>query len=197
MLLWVVMPTPEVGRNAARHSPQCSSRDAINVRWRRCVWLRAEFLPKWSHCRSFLHVTMDPDGFGLVSYKSSSTVVAESVYQFLRGSLYGAIWGMVTPFQMAPESPGVFKPAAPFSSLSSVYTNAAIFGSVLCVQRFGCKSLELMRRKQDVWNDLFGFGLAYMHYSTWLAKSERRLLMHNRVVGATVVGAVAYANLLV
>lgn len=38
--------------------------------------------------------TMDPDGY--VSYRSSSTVLSEGVYQFLRGSLYGAIWGLVS-----------------------------------------------------------------------------------------------------
>lgn len=39
---------------------------------------------------------MDPDGY--VSFRSSSTVIAEGVYQFLRGGVYGAIWGMITPF---------------------------------------------------------------------------------------------------
>jgi hypothetical protein len=32
----------------------------------------------------------------LVSIVSPSTVVSEGVYQFLRGSIYGAIWGMVS-----------------------------------------------------------------------------------------------------
>jgi len=145
---------------------------------------------------------MNPDGFGYVSYKSNSTVIAEGVYQFLRGSLYGAIWGMVTPFSPVQDlrstaSTTTFKPAPPFSSLTSVYTNAAIFGSVLCVQRLGCKSLELLRRRQDAWNEAFGFGIAYMHYSTWLAKTEKRLIVHNRIVGATVVGALLYANIFV
>ncbi len=39
---------------------------------------------------------MDPEGY--VSYKSSSTVLGEGVYQFIRGGMYGAIWGMITPF---------------------------------------------------------------------------------------------------
>lgn len=44
---------------------------------------------------------MDPEGY--ISFRSSSTVLAEGVYQFLRGGVYGAIWGVVTPFP-APGS---------------------------------------------------------------------------------------------
>jgi hypothetical protein len=31
------------------------------------------------------------------SYKGTNAVIAESVYQFLRGSCWGAVWGLVTP----------------------------------------------------------------------------------------------------
>jgi len=31
-------------------------------------------------------------------YKDTSIVVAESVYQFIKGGIYGALWGCVTPF---------------------------------------------------------------------------------------------------
>lgn len=92
---------------------------------------------------------------------------------------------------------GVFKPAAPFSSLRSVPSNAAIFGTILCVQQLSASSLELIRRKQDMWNDVVGFAVTYTYYNTFLAKTEKRLLMHNRVVGATVLMAVVYANVFV
>ena len=50
---------------------------------------------------------MDPAGY--VSYRSSSTVISEGVYQFLRGSLFGAIWGAVTPFHTSSSSPSAGK----------------------------------------------------------------------------------------
>ena len=30
--------------------------------------------------------------------KNTSTVVAEAVYQLIKGGMYGALWGCVTPF---------------------------------------------------------------------------------------------------
>lgn len=41
-------------------------------------------------------LAMDPHAY--VSVVTPSVVVAEGVYQFLRGSMFGAIWGLVTPF---------------------------------------------------------------------------------------------------
>jgi hypothetical protein len=89
---------------------------------------------------------------------------------------------------------GVFRAAPPFSSLSAIPANAALFGSILGVQRFSCKSLELLRGREDVWNDAFGFVVTYKYYQTFLASSEKRLLMHNRLLGASVVAAVLYAS---
>jgi hypothetical protein len=140
----------------------------------------------------------------LVSIVSPSTVVSEGVYQFLRGSIYGAIWGMVTPFY-PPGSPGaakeavtgVFRAAPPFSSMSSIPSNAVLFGAILGVQRLSCKTLEMLRGKDDIWNDVFGFGVTYKYYQTFLAKTETRLLRHNRIVGATVFMTVVYANVFV
>ncbi len=31
-------------------------------------------------------------------YRTPSTVVSDSVYQIIRGCVYGGVWGMVTPF---------------------------------------------------------------------------------------------------
>ena len=105
----------------------------------------------------------------------------------------------MSPFH-APGSPGalheiktgIFKPAPPLSSLRSVPSNAIIFGSLLAVQRFGCKTIELVRGKQDPWNDLFGCCVAYPYYQHFLVK---HVVGHNRVVGGAVVMAVVYANL--
>ena len=104
----------------------------------------------------------------------------------------------MTPFH-SPGSPGaiqemktgIFKPAAPFSSLSSVPTNAIIFGSLLAAQRFGSKTSEFARGKQDPWNDLVGCAVAYPYYQYFLV---RHATVHNRVVGGGVVFAVLYAN---
>mmetsp|Transcript_1823 Transcript_1823/g.2510 ORF Transcript_1823/g.2510 Transcript_1823/m.2510 type:complete len:146 (+) Transcript_1823:83-520(+) len=143
------------------------------------------------------------DSNGYVSYKSSETVVSEGVYQFLRGSIYGAIWGLITPFP-APGSPaatlemttGVFKPAPPFSAISSVPSNAIIFGSILGVQRLSSRGLEQLRRREDWWNDLFSFGITYRYYTYFLASTERRLILHNRVVGGAAVFAAIYGAFL-
>jgi hypothetical protein len=91
---------------------------------------------------------------------------------------------------------GVFRPVPPLSSLSAVPQNAIFFGAILGVQRFCSKSLELVRRQEDIFNDLFGFGMIWPYYHFLLSHSERRLLLHNRVVGGSVVLAVAFANLL-
>ena len=71
-----------------------------------------------------------------------------------------------------------------------------MFGTILGVQRISCKSLELLRRREDIWNDMFGFAVTYRYYVYFLASTEKRLLTHNRVVGGCVLMAVAYTNLL-
>ena len=74
----------------------------------------------------------------------------------VQGGIYGAAFGLVTPFHppgskaaLEELKTGVFKPAAPFSSLSSVPHNALMFGSLLGVQRLGCKTAEYVRSKQE------------------------------------------------
>jgi len=92
----------------------------------------------------------------------------------------------------------VFRPVPPFGSslLSSVPSNAVFFGTILGVQRFAAKGMELIRRREDGYNDLFGFAVLWPYYRTFLGHSERRLVMHNRFVGGSVAAAVLYANLL-
>jgi hypothetical protein len=101
----------------------------------------------------------DDDAYEYVSYKSPKTIMAETFYHFCRGGLYGAAFGMVTPFYevgtkgaILEAKTGIFKPAPVLGSLSSVPTNAIIFGSLLAVQRFACKSVEYLRGKQDPWS---------------------------------------------
>jgi len=81
-------------------------------------------------------------------------------------------------------------------SLQSVPTNAIYFASILGFQRFCSKSMELMRRKEDALNDLFGFGMIWPYYHYLLNHSDRRLLLHNRIVGGVFSATVIYAALL-
>jgi len=74
----------------------------------------------------------------------------------VQGGIYGAAFGLVTPFHppgskaaLEEAATGVFKPAAPFSSILSVPHNALIFGSLLGVQRLGCKTAEYIRSRQE------------------------------------------------
>ena len=109
----------------------------------------------------------------------------------------------MTPFH-APGSPGaileaktgVFRPAPPLGSLRSVPSNAIMFGSLLAVQRFSCKSMEYIRGgKQDIFNDIFGCGIAYPYYQRFLVPTHA-VIWHNRIVGSMVLLAVAYANVI-
>jgi hypothetical protein len=96
----------------------------------------------------------------------------------------------------AEASSGIFCKVPPFGSLSAVPANAIYFGSVLGFQRLCSKSIELVRRKEDVWNEVFGFGMIWPYYHYVLNHSERRLVRHNRVVGGAVVLSILYANFL-
>lgn len=138
------------------------------------------------------------DDYEYVSYKSPKTIVAETVYHFFRGGLYGAAFGMVTPFYesgtqgaIREAKTGIFRPAPVFGSLSSVPSNALIFGSLLAMQRFTCKTAEFLRGKQDPWNDVAGCLAAYPYYQTCLTKHA---VLHNRVVGAALFASIAFAN---
>ena len=96
----------------------------------------------------------------------------------------------------AEVNTGVFRPVPPFSSLSSIPSNAIYFASILGFQRFCSKGLELVRRKEDVYNDLFGFSMIFPYYHFILHHSERRLVRHNRFVGGMMVAAACYAGFL-
>lgn len=140
----------------------------------------------------------DEDSYEYVSYKSPKTVIAETVYHFFRGSLYGGVFGLVTPFYPAgskfaieESKTGVFKPVPLFGNISSVPSNAIIFGSLLAVQRFVCKSSELLRGRQDLWNDAIGCVVAFPYYQICLTKHA---VLHNRFVGGLIALSVAYAN---
>lgn len=92
---------------------------------------------------------------------------------------------------------GIFKAARPFSSLSSIGHNAAMFGTIMGVQRLSCKSLEVIRQRQDFFNELFGFGVTYKYYNYFLGKSEERLIRHNRAFGGLCICALLYGHLAV
>ena len=93
-----------------------------------------------------------------------------------------------------------FCPVPPFQLLSSLHTtipsNAIYFATILAIQRWTSKSMELLRQRQDVYNDMTGFLILWPYYHFILNYSEQRLVTHNRLVGSTVVLAVLYANFL-
>lgn len=90
---------------------------------------------------------------------------------------------------------GIFKPARPFSSVASIGHNAAMFGSIMGVQRFSSKSLAIIRQKEDLFNDLFGFGVTYKYVTYFLGASEVRLIRHNRVFGGIFVGTIIFGHI--
>lgn len=92
---------------------------------------------------------------------------------------------------------GIFKAARPFSSIRSITQNAAIFGTIMGLQRLSSKSLELIRQREDYINDIVGFGITYKYYETFLASSEKRLMMHNRVFGGAIAAALVYGCIIV
>mmetsp|Transcript_55100 Transcript_55100/g.133877 ORF Transcript_55100/g.133877 Transcript_55100/m.133877 type:complete len:154 (-) Transcript_55100:1224-1685(-) len=136
-----------------------------------------------------------------VSYASPATVVADALYHFIRGSLYGAAYGAVTPFfahgtagAIAESKTGVFKPAPVLSQWRTIPSHSLLFGTLLGVQRLTCKTVELLRAKQDPWNDVVGIGVAYPYYQSFLATNEK-LVVHNRVVGGAIAVAIVLQQL--
>lgn len=96
----------------------------------------------------------------------------------------------------AEAATGIFRPVPPFYAVSAIPANAIFFGSILGFQRLVAKSLELVRRQEDVWNDVTGFAMIWPYYRLVLNHSPTRLVRHNRLVGGAVVASVVYANFL-
>lgn len=97
---------------------------------------------------------------------------------------------------MTEAATGVFKSVPPFGAIASMPSNAIYFGSILGFQRLCSKSLELIRRREDYVNEIFGFAMIYPYYRVLLNHSENRLIRHNRMVGGIVILSIAYANFL-
>jgi len=57
--------------------------------------------------------------------------------------------------------------------------------------------MELIRQREDYVNDIFGFGITYKYYQTFLGSTERRLIVHNRVFGGAVLAAMVYGHVAV
>mmetsp|Transcript_13089 Transcript_13089/g.28391 ORF Transcript_13089/g.28391 Transcript_13089/m.28391 type:complete len:157 (-) Transcript_13089:97-567(-) len=131
------------------------------------------------------------------SYKSLNTVASEGIFAFLNGCGVGAIWGCVTPFFPPGTSDAVIRKSKngilpPFSSLSAVGHNAMVFGGIFAVQRLSTKWLELLRGREDFYNDVFGFATVYPYYRCIIGHSDRRLIAHNRVLGSAMAISVIY-----
>ncbi|KAG7338119.1 hypothetical protein IV203_034345 [Nitzschia inconspicua] len=148
----------------------------------------------------------DDEPYEYVSYISPKTIVTETVYHFFRGCIYGAAYGLVTPFytpgskgyQLEVQT-GIFRPAPPFASTNTVATlftttvpsYAVLMGSLLACQRASCKTLEYVRGKSDPWNDTFGYFMVVPYYQICLTKHA---LWHNRIVGGIILTSLAIAN---
>lgn len=97
---------------------------------------------------------------------------------------------------MLEAATGVFRAAPPFAAWKSIPSNAVLFGSILGVQRVSSKTCEFIRGGTvDMWNELFGFGVTYKYYQTFLGTSEKRLARHNCLVGGAVAMSILYASL--
>lgn len=156
-------------------------------------WVRCRGSTAGDKCCTY--ATMPSNQLGTA--KGPKTAVSESVHGFLTGLTYGAIWGLVSPFPYTQGKPGgAFRPAPPFSSIRGVWFNAAIFGPLFGVTSFFRSGMALMRGTDDLLNDVFGLGVAAGYYNNFLA-NEKRLILHNRAVGAVLLGGVLYANVVV
>ena len=54
------------------------------------------FVNSWFFNRTYEKEEIMGDDYEYVSYKSPKTIVAETVYHFFRGGLYGAAFGLVS-----------------------------------------------------------------------------------------------------
>jgi len=79
--------------------------------------------------------------------------------------------------------------------MKSVGANAAMFASIMSVQRISSKSMEVLRYKEDILNDIFGFAVTYKYYNTFIGNTERRLVMHNRTICVGTLFAIVYTTL--
>jgi len=137
------------------------------------------------------------------SNKTSSIILSNVAYQCYAGLFYGGVWGMVTPFHPVgspgafAEKKGIFKPAPPFSSISSIGSNAAICASLMGIHKLSSQGIGFARQREDLFNDIFGFFVSYRYYSFFLGSTEKRLIFHNRAIGAGTVLTLFYSFLLV
>ena len=95
------------------------------------------------------------------------------------------------------EKKGIFKPAPPFSSISSIGSNAAICASLMGIHKLSSQGIGYARQREDLFNDIFGFFVSYRYYSFFLGSTEKRLIFHNRAIGAGTVLTLFYSFLLV
>lgn len=86
-----------------------------------------------------------------------------------------------------------FRPLPLFGNLASIPYNALTFGCILGWYQLNARGMELWRRRDnDVWNEVFGAAMLGPYYYSMFLHSERRLILHHRVVGGCVGVAVLY-----
>ena len=141
--------------------------------------------------------------------RTPATCLSDGVFGFLKGSLCGSVWGIVTPFHPITSSylqppPGTSHISTPRLILRyklpliavSMTSNALFLGTILAVFNFSSSTLGYARRRDDWWNYGISAGLTLHFYRVVLA-SDRRRMIHNRIVGGMVIGAIVYANVFV
>ena len=139
-------------------------------------------------------------GVEYVSYRANA-LFAESMLSFMNGAWWGAAWSCVTPFYPVGSleykrevATGIFRPAPPFHAMRGLPSNTLFFASIFATKSLCTRSVELIRRQEDYWNDIVGIGGMMAHIK--LISSDRRLLYHNRAVGSVVALGLLYANLI-
>mmetsp|Transcript_46457 Transcript_46457/g.68669 ORF Transcript_46457/g.68669 Transcript_46457/m.68669 type:complete len:165 (-) Transcript_46457:381-875(-) len=143
----------------------------------------------------------------LMNYVGPSTCLSAGVLGFLRGSIYGSIWGGLSPFMIHHHAaasgskkllmiaPSVIRTSSRLIPiyLSSMTSNGLMFGGIFGAYSLSSSTMAYVRKENDIFNDVFGFGVTYGYiHNIW--KTEFRELVHNRVMGALVVGSIVYAN---
>lgn len=89
---------------------------------------------------------------------------------------------------------GIFKPAKLFSSYRAVLSNGAMIGSLMGVFTWGSCSMAYIRgnNNHDIIDFASGVGAAsgYFRYFFW--ESDKRMILHNRVLGGTLATSIIY-----
>ena len=103
-----------------RRTTMASRQQEPNLTGSLSIWQRSLLQTLSLFSQTYVCVEATTMGDEYVSYKSPTTIVAETVYHFLRGGMYGAAFGLVTPFH-PPNSPAALKGKPSQESFSRIW----------------------------------------------------------------------------